>query len=446
MSVVTLPPGPKRRYPGQQLIAMRRDPLAFLPRIAREYGDVAHLRFGKQDLFLINHPDHIRDILVTNNKIFKKGKGLEGAKKLLGEGLLTSEGEFHLRQRRLAQPAFHRDRVAGYAAVMVACAERVGDRWQAGSELDMAQEMSRLTLTIVGKTLFGTEVEGEAEEIGEAIASSFTLFNHLFLPFAELLERLPIGPGRQFRNARARLDQTIYRMIAEHRASGQDRGDLLSMLIMARDEEDKGARMTDEQIRDEAITIFLAGHETTAIALTWTWYLLSQHPEVERRLHAELASVLGGRRPSMEDWPRLTYTEMVLAESMRCYPPVWILGRRALADYRIGEYTIPTRSILLMSQYVTNHDERWFPDPFRFDPERWRPEARGARPKFSYFPFGGGPRVCIGESFAWIEAGLVLATLAERWRPRVVPGQRVEPRPSITLRPKGGIRMVLERR
>lgn len=437
-------PGPPRIFPGQHLIAMRRDPLRFLPRLAREYGDVAHLRFGTQDLFLVSHPDQIRDILVTHSRQFKKGKGLEGAKRLLGEGLLTSEGDFHLRQRRLAQPAFHRDRVAGYADIMVDSAEQFSERWIRGSEVDMAREMSRLTMTIVGRTLFGSEVEGEAEEIGEAIASTLTMFNHVFLPFAELLDRLPFGPGPRFRKARERLDQTIYRMINEHRVTGCDRGDLLSMLIMARDNEDHGARMTDDQIRDEAITIFLAGHETTALALTWTWYLLSQYPAVESRMQRELAEVLGNRRATMADWPRLKYTEMVLAESMRLYPPVWILGRRALSDYQIGEFRIPERAILLTSQWVVNHDERWYSDPFRFDPERWTPEARSARPKFSYFPFGGGPRICVGETFAWVEAGLVLATLARQWRPRLVPGQEIVPRPGITLRPKNGIRMTLE--
>ena len=437
-------PGPPRIFPGQHLIAMRRNPLAFLPRLAREYGDVAHLRFGRQDLFLVSHPDQIRDILVTHSRQFKKGKGLEGAKRLLGEGLLTSEGEFHLRQRRLASPAFHRERVAGYADIMVESAEQLSARWIRGSEVDMAREMSRLTLTIVGRTLFGSEVEGEAEEIGEAIASTLTMFNHVFLPFADVMDRLPFGPGLRFRKARERLDRTIYRMINEHRAAGRDRGDLLSMLILARDEQDHGARMTDEQIRDEAITIFLAGHETTALALTWTWYLLSQHPAVEARMQRELALVLGTRRATMADWPRLPYTEMILAESMRLFPPVWILGRRALTDYQLGEYVIPRGAIMLTSQWVVNHDERWYPDPFRFDPERWTSEARTSRPKFSYFPFGGGPRICVGETFAWVEAGLVLATLARQWRPRLLPGQEIVPRPSITLRPRNGVRMILE--
>jgi cytochrome P450 len=441
-----LAPSPQRRYPGHHLLGMRRDPLTYFPRIARELGDVVRLQIGKQPLYLLSHPDHIKDVLVTNHKLFHKGRGLEGAKRLLGEGLLTSEDEFHLRQRRLVQPAFHRERVAGYAQVMVRTARSARERWRAEAPLNMAAEMSRLTLTIVGKTLFGAEVEGEAEEIGAAIAASSVLFNHLWLPFADLLDKLPVGPGRTFRLAKERLDRTIYRMIAEHRASGRDHGDLLSMLIAAQDDLDHGARMTDQQLRDEAITIFLAGHETTAIALTWTWFLLAQHPEVEARLHAELDQVLGERLPTFEDWPRLKYTEMVLAESMRRYPPVWILGRRAMADYEVGGFEIPARSIVLTSQYVVNHDPRWYPDPVRFDPERWTPEARAARPRFSYFPFGGGPRLCVGESFAWVEAGLVLATLAQRWRAELVEGQTIRPRPSITLKPRGPVMMRLRPR
>jgi cytochrome P450 len=250
---------------------------------------------------------------------------------------------------------------------------------------------------------------------------------------------------RKFQRARGRLDATIYRMIEERRRSGEDRGDLLSMLIAARDEEGDGTGMTDEQLRDEAMTIFLAGHETTANALTWTWYLLSQHPAVEAELQAEVDAVLNGRLPTAEEYPRLRYTEMVFAEAMRLYPPAWLIGRRALGDYSINGYHIPARAIL-MSQFITHHDARWFPEPDKFDPLRWTPEAKEARPKFSYFPFGGGNRVCIGEQFAWMEGVLVLATLAQRWRLRLVVGHPVELQPIVTLRPKHGMRMVLEQR
>ena len=441
-----LPPGPKSVFPVISVFAFRRNPIKFLTHLTERYGDLVYFEFGPQPMFMVNHPDYIRDVLVTHNKKFMKGEGLQRAKRLLGEGLLTSEGEFHLRQRRLAQPAFHRQRIAGYAATMVEYAARDCDRWRAGETRDIAREMMRLTLAIAGKTLFDANVEGEADEIGKALTTTFELFNSLTLPFAQLLDRLPLPANKRFEKARGRLDATIYRIINERRASGEDRGDLLSMLIAARDEEGDGAGMTDEQLRDEAMTIFLAGHETTANALTWTWYLLSQHPEIEARFHAEVDEVLKGALPTADDFPRLRYTEMVFAEAMRLYPPAWVIGRRALGDHQINGYKIPARSILLMSQYVTHHDARFFPDPFRFDPERWTPEARESRQKFSYFPFGGGPRVCIGESFAWMEGALVLATIAQRFRMRLAPGHPVEMQPLVTLRPKHGMRMILESR
>lgn len=445
-------PGPRPFLPIRNVFAFRRDPLAFLQNLAREYGDLVGFMLGPQKMFLINHPDYIRDVLVTNNRRYMKGRGLERAKKLLGEGLLTSEGDFHLRQRRLAQPAFHRQRIAAYGETMTAYAARTRERWQNGETIEVDREMMRLTLAIAGKTLFDADVESEADEIGASLTAAFQLFNTITLPFSELLEKLPLPSSRRFARARARLDETIYRIIAEHRAAmsqnggAGDSGDLLSMLIRAQDTEGDGSRMTDLQLRDEAMTIFLAGHETTANLLTWTWYLLSQHPQIEARLHAEIDEVLGGRLPAAEDTPKLRYTEMVLAESMRLYPPAWIIGRRALEDHQLGGYPIPARSIILMSQYVTHHDERWYPDPYRFDPERWREEEKERRPRFSYFPFGGGPRVCIGEGFAWMEGALVLATIAQRWRLRLAPGQVVEPRTTVTLRPKFGMRMIAERR
>ena len=440
------PPGPESVFPVITVFAFRRDPIKFLMNLADRYGDLVHFRLGQQSFFLLKNPDHIRDVLVTHNKNFMKGEGLQRAKRFLGEGLVTSEGDFHLRQRRLTQPAFHRQRIAGYAATMVEYAARMMDQWRSGAELDMAREMMRLTLAIAGKTLFDADVEEEADEIGEALTTTLLEFNRMSLPFARLLSRLPLPAKKRFQEARERLDSTIYRIINQRRASGEDRGDLLSMLIQARDEEGDGTGMTDKQLRDEAMTLFLAGHETTANALTWTWYLLSQHPEIEARFHAEVDDVLKGEPPAAEDFPRLRYTEMVLAEAMRLYPPAWIIGRRALGDYQIDGYAIPARSILVMSQYVMHHDARFFPDPFRFDPERWTPEARESRPKFSYFPFGGGPRVCIGESFAWMEGALVLATIAQRYRMRLAPDQQVELRPIVTLRPKHGMRMILEAR
>jgi cytochrome P450 len=428
-------------------LRMRRDPIAFLGALAEQYGDIVRVPLGPETLYLFSHPDLVHDVLVANHRNFHKGRGLERAKMLLGEGLLTSEGEFHLRQRRLSQPAFHRQRIAAYGATMASYAANRRDRWHAGQLIDAHREMMGLTLAIVGKTLFDADVEHEAGEIGEALTTTFESLNiWFFLPFGELLERLPLPTTLRFRKARARLDATIYRLIEERRRSGADHGDLLSMLLLAQDTEGDGGRMTDLQLRDEAMTIFLAGHETTANALTWTWYLLSQHPDIEARFHAEIDSALGGRVPNVEDMPRLPYTRMVLAESMRLYPPAWTVGRRALAPFDVRGYTVPARSIILLCQHLMHRDARWFPDPARFDPDRWAPDRQAERPRFSYFPFGGGPRVCIGEQFAWMEGVLLLATIAQRWQLRLVPGHPVALQPIITLRPKYGMKMAVHDR
>jgi cytochrome P450 len=441
------PPGPRSLLPGSALISFRVDPIKYLTRLANDYGDIAYFGAGSQHYFFINNPDYIKAVLVTNQASFKKGRGLEQAKRMLGDGLLTSEGEFHHRQRRLAQPAFHRDRIARYAEIMTVYADRLQrERWSEDQTVDIANEMTRLTLGIVGKTLFGTDTEDDAEQVRQAVSDCMRLFRRYLLPFSELLYRLPLPANRRYREARQRLDAIIYGIISDRRKSPTDCGDLLSMLLMAQDEEGDGGQMTDIQLRDEAITIFLAGHETTANALTWTWYLLSQHPEIYERLHAEVDRTLSGRIPTADDFPRLHLVEMALTEAMRLYPPVWVTGRRALHDCEVGGYTIPAGAILLMSQYVMHHDARYFPDPHRFDPDRWTPEARASRPQFSYFPFGGGVRRCIGESFAWMEGVLILATIAQKWHLRLEPNQRIEMQPLITLRPKYPIRMKLQRR
>jgi cytochrome P450 len=440
------PSGPTPRYPFQFVLEIARNPLALMIAMARDYGDIAHYKIGPQHLFFFNHPDLIRDVVVTNQKNFHKSRGLERARRLLGNGLLTSEDDFHLRQRRLVQPAFHRQRLPGYAATMVEYAERTRSTWKDGATMNMHTEMMRLTLGIVAKTLFDADVDSEAGEIGRAMTTAFESFNYAMLPFTELLDHLPIIPAvRRFNAARDRLDQTIYRLIREHRASGEDRGDLLSMLLLAQDTEGDGTGMSDVQLRDEALTIFLAGHETTANALTWTWYLLSQHPDVERRFHAEV-DALGGKHLTIDDLQNLSYTRMILAESMRLFPPAWAIGRRALNDFQAREYNIPKGSVVLMSQYVMHRDARYFPDPERFDPERWTPEAQAQRPKFSYFPFGGGARVCIGEQFAWMEGTLLLAALAQQRQMRLVPSQVVDVQALITLRPRYGMKMTLAHR
>lgn len=443
MATLLSPPGPTYRLPGQALFALRRDPIAFLSKLAHEYGDIAHFRLLGRDAFFVNHPDYIQDILVTHARSFSKGLILQRGKRLVGDGLLTSEGAFHLRQRRLIQPAFHRKRIAAYGEVMVEHTREMMAGWRADETVNLSEEMMRLTLLIVAKTLFGSDVAADVERVGRALDVLFGQLPTRLLP--EFVERLPLPHNRRFMAARAKLDEIIYRMIREHRASG-DQGDLLSMLLMAQDEEGEGGGMSDEQVRAEAITLFIAGHETTANALTWTWYLLSQHPEVEARLHEEVDRVLGGRPPTMADMEQLPYTRQVLAEAMRLRPPVWAMGRMAREEYRLDGYLVPKGATILMSQWVMNHDARYYPDPERFDPMRWTPEAQAARPKFAYFPFGGGARLCIGEPFAWMEGVLVLATIAQQWQLRLAPGARVVLEPLVTLRPKHGMPMRLTRR
>ena len=441
-----LPPGPRSRYPGQLLIDIRRrGVLPFLRDVLAPYGDVVHWKMPSEHMALVNHPDLIRDILVTHQKQFHKGRGLERARILLGNGLLTSEGDFHLRQRRLASPAFHRQRIATYAGAMTSYATRHAGSWRDGETRDITKDMMRLTLAIAGKTLFDADVEHEAAEIGEALTTSLKAFNLAMLPGSQFLMKLPLPSVRRFKQARERLDATIYRMIADRRASGGDRGDLLSMLMAATDTEGDGSGMTDEQLRDECMTIFLAGHETTANALTWTWYLLSQHPEAEAKMHAEV-DALAGRVPTFDDMPALAYTRMVLAESMRLFPPAYALGRRALDSYDVGGYRLPPRTVIFMSQFLVHRDPRWWPEPEQFRPERFAPDATESRPKFAYFPFGAGTRVCIGEQFAWMEGVLCLATIAQQWRFRLDPTQVVALEPIITLRPRHGMRMQFERR
>jgi cytochrome P450 len=427
------PPGTRGIWPGQTLISFRRDPLEFLHQLSKRYGDVSSFRIGPQLLVLINDPEAIRDVLVTNQRSFKKGRGLERTKPLLGEGLLTSEGDVHLEQRRLAQPAFHRERIAGYARTMIDAAVNARDRWDDGETIDFAGEMMALTLGIAGRTLFGADVGAETAAIRDAMAEALQAFEIATLPFFEVFDHLPVPWMRRLKRAKATLDRTVYRIIAERRAEPGDRGDLLSMLLIA--------GMSDTQLRDEILTIFLAGHETTANALTWAAYALSQAPDVDRALASEACAI--GGPVSIEDLPRLAYTRAVVSEVLRLYPPAWIIGRRTIAPYRVGGYDLPVGTLVFVSPWVTQRDPRFWEQPERFDPVRWRRESP---PKFAYFPFGGGSRMCIGESFAWTELTLVLATLAQRWRFGLVPGHPVAPKPVVTLRPRHGMRMIVKRR
>lgn len=440
VSQFTLPPSVRPDFIGGHFRSFRRDPTAFLTRLSK-LGDVAYFRLGPQPAFFINHPELIRDLLIVNANKFFKGRALQRAKRLLGEGLLTSEGETHLRKRRMIQPAFHKTRVAAYAESMVEYAEAMADSWADGEIRDIDREMMHLTLQIVGKTLFDADVGDDADEIGRAMTSLVKSFNYLLLPFSEWLEKIPLPQTRRFHAARDTLNAVIFKIIDERRRSGRDAGDLLSMLLTAQDEED-GTGMTDEEVRDESLTLFLAGHETTANALTWTWYLLSQNPDAEASLHDELKIVLDGRPPTFGDIPNLQNTEAVLAESMRLFPPAWTLGRLAVAEHEFGGYRIPKGSLLLASQYVIHRDPRFWDRPDEFRPERWQTlSVKEAGQRFIYFPFGGGVRRCIGEGFAWTEGILLLAAFARRWKLRKLPEQRVGLQPMITLRPKYGMKM-----
>jgi len=437
------PPGPRSRIPFRFLRTLQRDPIPFFTRLATDYGDASQFHVGPQQIFFFNHPDLIRELLVTQHRSFHKSRVLQRSKVIFGEGLLTSEEELHKRQRRLVQPAFHRERIARYAEVMIERAAKL--EWSDGEVLYVHHEMMRLTLAVVAKTLFDADVDEEADEIGVALTSLVDLFPTLMNPMANLLRKLPLPQTIRFRRSLERLDRTVYGIIDERRKSGEDRGDLLSMLLLAVDEEGDGGGMTDQQLRDEAMTLFLAGHETTANALAWTWYLLSLNPGVENAMHREIDAVLAERAPTPADYARLPYTEMVVAEAMRMFPPAWAVSRLAIEDAMIGEWLVPRGAVVVAAQAVTHRDARWFPDPSQFDPLRFTPEAKAARPKLAYFPFGAGPRICIGEGFAWMEAVLIVATIAQRYRLSLVTND-VTPQASITLRPKGGMRMRVGRR
>jgi cytochrome P450 len=439
------PPTVKADWIGGHFRSFRRNPTGFLQALAA-LGDVTAFRMGKIPAFLINHPDLIRDLLVTNHTKFMKGRALQRAKGLLGEGLLTNEGASHLRQRRMIQPAFHRAKINEYAEIMIASGEKMSGEWRDGDVRDIDREMMRLTLWIVGRTLFSANVEDDANEVGAAMTTIVSMFNFLLLPFSEILEKLPLPHSNKFRNAKKTLDDVIYKIINERRASGEDKGDLLSMLLQAQDEE-TGGFMSDLQIRDEALTLFLAGHETTANALTWTFYLLSQNPEKEAKFHRELDEVLGDKTLAPEDYPHLKYTERVLAESMRLFPPAWTLGRLAIEEHEFGGYKIPKKALVLASQFVMHRDGRFWENPENFEPERWeRLSVKEAGNKFIYFPFSKGVRSCIGEGFAWTEGVLLLALLGRKWRLRLAPEQKIALQPMITLRPKYGMKMRIEKR
>ncbi len=420
------------------------DPLGFTRAVARRYGDDALVRVAGLPFYVLSNPDHIAEVFVTKNRDFKKGALGAERRLLFGNGLATSDGDFWRRQRRLSQPAFHRERIAAYGATMVSLTREMVASWRDAEVRDLHADLIGLTLKVVARTLFGCTVSSETAAVAAALEVVMAFFARQENFFLRLLPRGMPTPGRiRFRRAVARLDRIVFDLIARHRRNGGDSSDLLSMLIAAQDED--GSEMSDRQLRDEAMTLFLAGHETTALALSWTFALLAEHPAVEARLAQEIAA-LEGLPPCTADLPRLRYTEKVLKEAMRLYPPAWILARQAVRDVEIAGYRIPAKAFVVMSQWVVHRDPRHFADPERFVPERWDEDLETRLPRFAYFPFGRGPRVCIGSAFAMMEAVLVLATITQRFRFSLVPGRRARPLASISLRPRGGVVGTLTRR
>ena len=442
-----VPPGPK----GWPLVGVSldilRDPLALMRRMAREYGDIVRLPVALGDRILLNHPDWIEQVLVVQQgKFYKSDLTKRVTGRLLGQGLLISEGEFWRRQRRLAQPAFHRSRINEYAATMAEVAEAHIREWREGEERDLAGEMMALALDSALRTLFGTSLPGEAHRVGRAMT--------FLMRYQLRRQRSPVRIPESWptpRNRRAQrevdfLDSLVYRIISERQARGDasDRGDLLSLLMAAMDED--GGQMTSKQLRDETMTLFLAGHETTAQMLAWTWHALAENSSVETRLHEELSSVLGGRPPQAADLGRLPYLHAVMSEVLRMYPPAYITARTSVEACRIGEYEFPAGSTMLMSQWVMHRDARYYDEADAFRPDRWLDGLAERLPPGAYFPFGDGPRRCIGQGFAMLEAAVVIGTIAQRFRFRAVAGHEAVPEPLVTLRSRRGIRMTVYER
>jgi len=441
-----LPPGPKPVIPLGLLNKFRQDSIGFLREIANKYGDIVHFKIGTIRIVLLNHPDFIKEVLSTQHSNFIKGRPLRMTKELLGEGMLTSEGEFHKRQSQIIQPAFHRNMIESYAIEMTKCISDLMNGWEEGMKVDIKHEMTKMSLAIAGRTLFSIDLDSEAPKIINALSTASNLFGRVTVPFSELLIKLPLPSTFRFYKAKAILDDTIYRMIDKRRQSKTNHRDLLSLLLQSQDENNNGSGMSDKQVKDEALTLFLTAFDTTSNALNWTWYLLSQNPEAEAALHSELDAVLNGRTPTTQDIAQLKYTRMVFGESMRIFPPSWVLAREALNDFSIDKYVIPGGSLVLMSPYLIHHDARFHDDPEKFNPYAWDKHSRSHNAKYEYFPFGGGPRACIGQSFAWMEGILTLATIGQFWKIRLAPGHPVELLQGINLRPKYGMMMTLHHR
>jgi cytochrome P450 len=442
MPTYRYPPGPKPGPVFGNAMQLRKGPLEYVTQLQRTYGDAATIYLGKRPAVLFARPEAIRYVLIENARNFTNREATENLRLLLGDGLLSIDGDFHRQQRRLVQPAFHKQRIESYRDAMVSCTERVLAEWQPGEERDVADEMMRLTMHIVAKTLFNVDIVSQSERIGQAFHDASLFANRSRAPFNRLRINLPFTAYGKYLRARAFLDNTINAIIAQRRASGDDTGDVISMLLKAQDED--GSTMTDQQTRDELLTLLGAGHATTANTLTWTFYLLSGHPTVREKLLAELQRVLGGRAPTVDDLAQLPYLDMVVKESMRLYPPAWTQARFTVGDFEYGGYFIRRGTIILLSQWVTHRLPDLWPEPEAFKPERFDPETGQKYHPQAYFPFGAGSRICIGMPFANLEARILLATILQRFVPRLKPGFPVVPQPMITLFPKFGLQMTLE--
>ena len=435
--------------PGNSIVGnlaeLGEDPLGFLVRCDRDYGDIVPLRLGLTPACLVTHPDLIEQVLKGRDS-FVKSRGFRALHTLLGKGLLTNEGDSWFRQRRLVQPVFHRRRIEGYGQIMVDYTEQMLATWEPGQSQDIHLDMMRLTLNIVMKAIFNQDVStGEAETVAHALDVAMNWFDSKRRQNFLIWEWFPRPENVRYRNAISAMDDTIYEIIRQRRESGEDPGDLLSMMMAARDEDD-GSGMSDQQLRDEIATLMLAGHETTANALSWTWMLLAQNPDAEAKLHEELQQVLQGRSPTIEDLPQLPYASAVITESMRLYPPVSLVGREAVEDVEVGDCIIPEGCVIILSQWVMHHSPKYFDAADAFQPERWLGDLEKRLPKGVYFPFGDGPRICIGKGFALMEAVLILATVAQQYQMTLVPEHKIVPQPSITLRPEHGIQVTLSKR
>jgi len=435
------PPGPADVPLLGSSISFARDPIAFLEHTARTYGDIAYFRLGRVNVFFVSHPDLVKEVLIAQRQSFTLSPLRERLRPVVGHGLFTSGGQLHATQRRLMQPVFRKSRIEGYAESMAALARRTRDRWVPGAEIDSTEEMMQLTMFVASRALFGHDIEEDAYAVSHNMTLLLEYFTRLVSPFFSLLLKLPLPSTLRFRAAVRDLDAVIYRMIEQRRANPGAGDDLLTRLMQAKDDETQ-TQMTEQQLRDELLTLLIAGHETTANLLGWTLYLLAQAPDKDALVHAELKAALAGRAGfTAADADRLPYLRNVIMEGLRLYPSGWFIGRLALADVRLGGYEVPKGSVVMLSQYIMQRDGRFYDAPTEFRPERWTEQFEKQLPRGAFFPFSAGDRHCIGEGFAWQEALLILATLVERWRFELLPGQNIRPRPSVTLRPDRPIKM-----